>query len=144
MRSFTDSIPSRNTFVHGDFHPGNIMVKDDELILIDVGDSGVGHPINDFMGMYLMYIVAANAGSSEMYCGLDGESLGRMWPQILREYFETDALEPYAQAIAGVATLKLLLGIAVNPNIPEERRLPAITSVKSSFFDNVDKLVIVP
>ena len=144
MRSFTDSIPSRCTFVHGDFHPGNIMVKDDGLILIDVGDSGVGHPINDFMGMYLMYVVAANAGSSEMYCGLDGESLGRMWPQILREYFETDDPEPYAQAIAGVATLKLLLGIAVNPNIPDERRLPAITSVKSSFFDNVDKLVIVP
>jgi uncharacterized protein (TIGR02172 family) len=144
LRSFTDSIPPRNTFVHGDFHPGNIMVKDDELILIDVGDSGVGHPINDLMGMYLMYVVAANAGSGEMYCGLGKEPLTRMWPMILRDYFETEDPAPYAKAIEGVATLKLMLGVAVNPNIPEEMREGTINQIKGPFLANMDKLVIVP
>ncbi len=144
MRSFTDSIPQRDTFVHGDFHPGNIMVMDDELILIDVGDSGVGHPVNDLMGMYLMYVVAANAGSSKQYCGLDKEELTRMWPIILRDYFETDDPTPYAQAIAGTATLKLLLGIGVNPNVSEEMRVASIQKIKGNFFDNIDKLIIVP
>ena len=144
LRSFTDSIPVRNTFVHGDFHPGNIMVKDDELILIDVGDSGVGHPINDLMGMYLMYVVAANANSGEMYCGLGKEPLTRMWPMILRDYFETEDPTPYAKAIEGVAMLKLMLGVVVNPNIPEEMRKGTVNQLKGPFLENMDKLVIVP
>ena len=144
LRRFTDSIPTRNTFVHGDFHPGNIMVMDGDLVLIDVGDSGVGHPINDLMGMHLMYVVAANAGSSELYCGLGKDAMDRMWPIILKDYFETENWEPYAQVIAGVATLKLLIGIGVNPNIPEPQRIGAIQAFKGKFFDNVDKLVIVP
>lgn len=144
LRSFTDSIPMRNTFVHGDFHPGNIMVKDDELILIDVGDSGVGHPINDLMGMYLMYVVAANANSGEMYCALGKEPLTRMWPMILRDYFETEDPTPYAQAIEGVSMLKLMLGVVVNPNIPEEMRKGTINHIKGRFLENMDKLVIVP
>ena len=31
-----DSIPKRNTYIHGDYHRGNIMVKGEELILIDM------------------------------------------------------------------------------------------------------------
>jgi hypothetical protein len=120
------------------------MVKDDELILIDVGDSGVGHPINDLMGMYLMYVVAANAGSGEMYCGLGKEPLTRMWPMILRDYFETEDPAPYAKAIEGVATLKLMLGVVVNPNIPEEMRKGTVNQLKGPFLENMDKLVIVP
>ena len=34
-----ESIPYRNTFIHGDFHPGNIMISDGELFLIDMGDA---------------------------------------------------------------------------------------------------------
>ena len=47
-----DSIPQRNTFIHGDFHTGNIMVQNDELILIDMGDASVGHPVIDLLGTY--------------------------------------------------------------------------------------------
>ena len=35
LRNLINNIPYRNTFVHGDFHPGNIMVMNDELILFD-------------------------------------------------------------------------------------------------------------
>ena len=144
MRSFIDSLPRRNTFVHVDFHPGNIMVKDDELVLIDVGDSGVGHPINDLMGMYLLYVVAPKAGSSEMYCGLGKEPLTRMWDQFLREYFETEEPAPYEKAIAGFASLKLIQGLCVNPGIPDEARMGHLAAMKGLFFDNIDKFVIVP
>lgn len=144
LRAFTDSIPARRTFVHGDFHPGNIMVMDDDLVLIDVGDAGVGHPVIDLMGMYLIYVVAANSGSGERYCGLGKEPLTRMWPIILRDYFETDDPEPYARAIEGVSMLKLMLGIGVNPGISEEQRRSAMANVKGKFFENMDRLVIVP
>ena len=144
MRDMIDRIPKRNTFVHGDFHPGNIMVKDDELILIDVGDSGLGHPVNDLMGMYLLYIVAAKSGSSERYCGLDAESLSRMWPQFLSEYFgvrDEEQISKFTQAIGGLAQLKLMQGIVVNAGIPDEMRKTAIDGVKKSFFGYTDQIL---
>jgi hypothetical protein len=35
------------TLVHGDFHPGNWRFDGDALVLLDWGDSGVGHPMLD-------------------------------------------------------------------------------------------------
>ena len=128
MRDLIDRIPKRNTFVHGDFHPGNIMVKDDELILIDVGDSGLGHPVNDLVGMYLLYIIAAKSGSSERYCGLNAEMLSKMWPLFIGEYFgarDGEQIGKITQAIGGLAQLKLMQGIVVNPSIPDEMRKTA-------------------
>jgi Ser/Thr protein kinase RdoA (MazF antagonist) len=36
-----------DTFVHGDFHPGNWRGDDEALVLLDWGDSGIGHPLLD-------------------------------------------------------------------------------------------------
>ncbi|HYO85394.1 MAG TPA: aminoglycoside phosphotransferase family protein [Dermatophilaceae bacterium] len=36
-----------DTLVHGDFHPGNVRGDDDRLVMLDWGDSGVGHPLLD-------------------------------------------------------------------------------------------------
>jgi hypothetical protein len=63
---------------------------------------------------------------------------------ILRDYFETEDPTPYAQAIEGVSMLKLMLGVVVNPNIPEEMRKGTINHIKGRFLENMDKLVIVP
>lgn len=144
MRDLIDRIPKRNTFVHGDFHPGNIMVKDDELILIDVGDSGLGHPLNDLVGMYLLYIIAAKSGSSERYCGLNAEMLSKMWPLFLGEYFgarDGEQIGKITQAIGGLAQLKLMQGIVVNPSIPDEMRKTAIDGVKKTFFGYTDQIL---
>jgi hypothetical protein len=35
------------TLVHGDFHPGNWRLGDDAFVLLDWGDSGIGHPMLD-------------------------------------------------------------------------------------------------
>lgn len=36
-----------DTLVHGDFHPGNFRGDDSNLVLLDWGDCGVGHPLLD-------------------------------------------------------------------------------------------------
>jgi aminoglycoside phosphotransferase (APT) family kinase protein len=36
-----------DTLVHGDFHPGNVRGDDTRLVILDWGDSGVGHPLLD-------------------------------------------------------------------------------------------------
>jgi hypothetical protein len=40
-----------DTFVHGDFHPGNWRGEADEIIILDWGDCIVGHPMLDFPGL---------------------------------------------------------------------------------------------
>jgi Phosphotransferase enzyme family len=57
LESLVGSLPQRfadiaacgvpETLVHGDFHPGNVIGDGGRLVLIDWGDSGVGHPLLD-------------------------------------------------------------------------------------------------
>ena len=57
LRAFVGDLPERfarlaetglgDTLVHGDFHPGNLRGGGDNLVLLDWGDSGVGHPLLD-------------------------------------------------------------------------------------------------
>ena len=48
IRRMIGAIPERHTFVHGDFHMNNVMLHDGELVLIDMGEAGWGHPLFDF------------------------------------------------------------------------------------------------
>ena len=41
--AYIDLIPKRNTLIHGDFHEKNILVRDGELEMIDMGDISQGH-----------------------------------------------------------------------------------------------------
>ena len=36
-----------DTLVHGDFHPGNVRGRDGQYVILDWGDSAVGHPMTD-------------------------------------------------------------------------------------------------
>jgi len=57
LESLIGSLPQRfadiascgvpETLVHGDFHPGNVIRDEHRMVLIDWGDSGVGHPLLD-------------------------------------------------------------------------------------------------
>jgi hypothetical protein len=48
--------------IHGDFHPGNWRAGADTLVLLDWGDSGVGHPLLD-MPAFLGRMPAEDASS---------------------------------------------------------------------------------
>ncbi len=52
-KSLMDCIPERHTMVHTDFHYDNVMLRDGEPVLIDVGGVKSGHPVFDLMTMYL-------------------------------------------------------------------------------------------
>ena len=46
-----------DTLVHGDFHPGNVAGRPDDYVILDWGDSFVGHPLLD----ELPFVVPAGA-----------------------------------------------------------------------------------
>ena len=90
LRRFVDDIGERDTFVHGDFHPANIMVMaDGELTLIDMGDASMGNPIIDLAGTYHVVRVAARRpGGAERLTGMSAELLEELWDAFLRTYYD--------------------------------------------------------
>ena len=60
-RIISEDIPDTDTLVHGDLHPLNLMIAEDELFLIDLADLGVGDPVFD-----LVNIVASLGGFQKL------------------------------------------------------------------------------
>ena len=130
-----DRVPYRNTFVHPDYHPKNVMVSNDELVLIDVGDSGLGNPIFGLMITYAHLVFFTRTGGErtrkmhERIMNLDTESLEAMWAFMMQEYFgttDTETLKHYEEVISGYVPIFVLVGASTGP-IPKEK-LPELTA----------------
>ena len=57
LRNCVNAMPDPNTLVHGDFHPGNIMLQGDELMLIDMADLTNGPAKYDLLTLYRDIVV---------------------------------------------------------------------------------------
>ena len=67
------------------------MIKDDEIMLIDIGDAATGHPAFDLGGLMLAYIILPQSTSDKKrdLLGFD-LSLGQnMWGVMCGTYFQT-------------------------------------------------------
>ena len=52
LHSIIDSVPDTDTVTHNDLHPGNIMLQDNELVLIDMPEVTMGPPVCDLVAIY--------------------------------------------------------------------------------------------
>ena len=145
--TLVEGIPERTTFIHQDFHPGNIMLMDGELVLIDVDDSGIGHPMLDLMGMYQVYIAAAQTGWTKRMMGLGVEEFTPLWEAFLQEYLgkeHQDEFPEIMRVLHGYTRMKHIRGVATVPGIPDEMRKPAVEKEKAILFEMVDTLYPIP
>ena len=103
LHSIVDAIPEANTVIHNDFHPGNIMINNGELVLIDMPMISMGPPICDLVATYRDMIVApsgAQAVHIERSTGMPADmciKVGNMFfmkytgitdPEQLKEYYQ--------------------------------------------------------
>ncbi len=93
MKDYLDSVPDKRVFIHGDYNLKNVMVKDGELMLIDIGDAGVGHPIFDVASVWLFCKYTKKTPLPPEYIrmlmGFDPELSDRVWEVFFDEYFGT-------------------------------------------------------
>ena len=94
IKAVINSIPDRKTFLHGDFNSKNIMLRDGEFQLIDIGDAAVGHPVFDIAGLMLVYIILPqNRGGNytdeqrKGLLGFDFELAPKVWNVLCSTYF---------------------------------------------------------
>ena len=144
-----DRIPARNTFVHLDYHPKNVMLSDNELVLIDVGGSGLGNPIADLLISYSQFVsmarFAAAHGSKihEQAIGLDYKTLGAMWDVMLPDYFGTTdkaALARCGEVMNGWSFIMRLHGYSVARELPAELKIKLAAQVMEEFRKVIDTL----
>ena len=64
LDSMIDCMPDCNTIIHNDLHPGNIMIQDGELLLIDMPEVTTGPALYDLTAIYRDMIIAPSGNSA--------------------------------------------------------------------------------
>ena len=103
--SIIDDIPETDTVTHNDLHPGNIMIQNDELLLIDMPAVTMGSAVCDMTSIYRDMIVApagAEAASIERSTGMSKEmviKVGNMFFQRYTGITDPEQLKAYYEKI---------------------------------------------
>lgn len=89
MERLVRSVPDRDTLLHGDYHPKNILVRDGELCFVDLGDTCVGHPIFDFAMIANTHFIipSVNPSYAGKFFAVDPRIMLRLWDDVFRLYF---------------------------------------------------------
>ena len=89
IRDLVASVPDTDMLIHGDYHPNNIMVQDDDLILIDMGSMSCGHPVFEFLATAATQVnlVKLNPAYAEMHTNMPVELITGTWRRLIDGYF---------------------------------------------------------
>ena len=108
-----ETVPESRGFVHGDFHMNNVMLQGKELLLIDVGEAGYGHPLFDFAQTMSAYkgMTTIFADGCRQVLGLSLEEACYVRDNLFPLYFglSGDPLERKMTVVRGMSTLRILL-----------------------------------
>ena len=140
MKEDVDNLPEQNTFIHGDFHPGNIMIVDNEPVLIDMTDSSIGSPIIDLAGSYHMMklLPGKRPNAGRMYTGIPDDILVKMWDILFRSYtgINDDAeIREYERKLRHFSLIRSMAGI-VFTKIASKEEFPELIKNTSNAFLN--------
>lgn len=129
LKDIVSAMADCNTLVHGDLHPGNIMINNGELMLIDMGELTRGVPIYDLASIYRDLMVgsksspettASSIGMSPELCIEVGQKFFTMYSGMT----DPQQLEQHLKMIGLVFAFNVVLLI---PDFPEAaQRGPAI------------------
>ncbi len=145
LKDIVNSMKDCDTLVHGDLHPGNIMLSGGELMLIDMGELTRGVPIYDLASIYRDLMVgsksdpettARSIGMSPELCMEVGQKFLAMYSGIT----DPAQLEQYIQMVGLVFAFNVVLLI---PDFPgAAQRGPAIIEnlMRPTVTPNADTL----
>ncbi|MBR1635806.1 MAG: phosphotransferase [Lachnospiraceae bacterium] len=150
LRDFLMGLPERNTFIHGDFHALNIMVRNDELILIDVGDASLGHPVLDLASVYMACVLLPKKATSEQQKSvmiMTADEWQAFWNAFIRAYLKTDDAKVLREAetqIKRFATLRMCITHALLPGRNKEQKAEYIKPKIEQLFAEMNDIRIIP
>lgn len=111
--SLIDLIPERNTLIHGDFHEKNILVRDVQLEMIDMGDISQGHPLVKLGCIYCSHAVFA-----ERVIGMPVDRAMKLWDKFLSYYFgemSEEVRQRFDRVMVWIAAIRRLPFLCMSP-----------------------------
>lgn len=141
LHSLIDEIPDADTVTHNDLHPGNIMIQDGELVLIDMPEVTMGPPICDLVSVYRDMISAPKNKSSliEQSIGMPSELIMKTGKLFFTKYTgitDPSELEEYFKKLG----LLYALNVAFTPGSKAERAM----QMADLIMDNLLRAVVIP
>ena len=116
-----DAIPESRRLLHLDLQTKNAMVQRGEMMLIDMGEVGYGHPMLDLGHAYSSMI--ALVGDYEKIIGMPRHLGHELWNRAIDYYFEglpADVVELRKRQIEVVACIRNFSWLALSDSFPED------------------------
>ena len=137
LKEMIDSVPTRRTIVHCDFHAGNTLYQDGKIVVIDMADVGYAHPVFDFAAG-AFHVTVRDQKSIQGALSLSEEYIGKYYDALLRKYFAADGekLDFIKETFDAFARLRAAVFPMKHVQIPEERKLSFVAKAREDFFPN--------
>ena len=136
LLEIVNAIPQANRLLHSDLQTRNAMMQNGELMLIDMGEVGYGHPMID-LGHAHSAMVAFIGDYEKVIC-MPREVGKSLWQKTMRYYFE-GLPEPdfnhRMEQIETVGVVRNFSWMALSDSFPEE----VVKECQQSFSERVLK-----
>ncbi len=146
LKALVESVPDTGTLIHGDYHPNNIMVQGGELVLIDMGDMTLGHPIFDFLATAATQVnlVKLRPEYAEFHTRMPAELITKTWRRLIDNYF-ADKTEDERRRIEDQICIFSKLKVALCPffgrGVTPEILQASIDDAKQNFLPVINDLI---
>ena len=120
MLRIVDAIPDANRLLHLDLQTKNAMVQNGELMLIDMGEVGYGHPLLDLGHAYSAMVTLV--GDYDKIIGMPRELGRELWSRAIDYYLEGMPAEVAQQRkaqIEVVSCVRSFSWLALSDSFPE-------------------------
>ena len=121
LLNIVDSIPAGNRLLHMDLQTKNAMIQEGELMLIDMGEVGYGHPLLDLAHGYSAMV--SFVGDYEKVIGMPREMGERLWNKAMDYYMEglpADVAAQRREQIAVASCIRKFSWLSLSDSFPEE------------------------
>ena len=121
LLKIVDAIPASDRLLHLDLQSKNAMMQDGELMLIDMGEVGYGHPILDLGHSYsaMMKLI----GDYDAIIGMPEAMSHDLWQRMADHYFEGLTPEMKAHRITQIEVVSAVRNfswLSLSDSFPEE------------------------
>lgn len=141
LHRINDAFADDTCIIHGDFHPKNIMVMDEELVLIDMADITYGHPLYDLGSMLLTHVTVSPERKADIM-GLPAEMVDKLWGIFISVYLNTkdpQVIEMTMKKAGIFAILKAAAALGFSPTANTDMIINHVTSmVRERLLSNTD------
>ena len=115
------AVPKGNRLLHLDLQTKNTMMQGDELMLIDMGEVGYGHPLLDLAHAYSAMV--SFVGDYEAIIGIKREQGAELWRRMMGYYFEGQSETQIAHRLEQIETVSCVRNfswLSLSDSFPEE------------------------